>query len=267
MKAFAHHVVYEFRSGFRDKSQLLMNYLFPIVFFALVGGLMSKVNPLFTKTMLAAMTIFALMSSSLLSLPSALVTARESGLLRSYRINGVPAWAALAAPSLANIVHMAIVTAFFAIAGKLAFGAPLPSSWPSFVLAWLLVTAAISGLGTLIGAISNSGRAAILVSQLFFIPSIMLGGLMMPPDILPPGLAAASKLFPATHAMIAFAGGRGGPGVESAGLALAVLAIGALASIAAAMVLYEWDPKNERPPARKLLGLVALAPYVAALFI
>jgi ABC-2 type transport system permease protein len=261
MKAFAHHVVYEFRSGLRDKSRLLMNYLFPLVFFALVGGLMSKVNPFFGKTMLAAMTVFALMSSSLLSLPSALVTAKESGLLRSYRINGVPAWAALAAEPIANLVHMAIVTALFAIAGKLAFGAPMPSSWPSFILAWFVAAAAISGLGTLIGAISSSSRAALLAAQLFFIPSIILGGLMMPSEILPPALATASKLFPATHAMRAFAGG------PLFGQALGALALGALLSFAAAIVLYEWDPKNGRAPARKLLGLIALVPFAATLFL
>jgi ABC-2 type transport system permease protein len=261
MRAFAHHAVYEFRSGFRDKGALLMTYLFPLVFFALVGGLMSKINPLFGKTMLAAMTVFALMSSALLSLPSAFVTARESGLLRSYRINGVPAWAALAAPSLANLAHLILVTAVFAIAGSLAFGASLPESWPAFIGAWLVVVAAMSGLGSLIGAIAGSGKAAILLSQLFFVPSIILGGLMMPADILPPAFAKASNIFPATHAMRAFAGGGG------SGEALIALALGAILSFAAALAIYDWDPKGGRAGARKLLGLIALAPYAATMLL
>jgi ABC-2 type transport system permease protein len=260
MKAFAHHAVYEFRSGFRDRGELLMTYLFPLVFFALVGGLMSKVNPLFGRTMLAAMTVFALMSSALLSLPSTLVTARESGLLRSYRINGVPAWAALAAPCLANLAHMIIITTVFAAAGSLAFGASLPESWPAFIAAWLIVVASMSGLGCLIGAIASTSRTAILLSQLFFVPSIILGGLMMPADILPPALATASRIFPATHAMRAFARGPG------SAQALIVLALGAILSFAISLAIYEWDPKGGGRGARKLLGLLALAPYAATLF-
>jgi ABC-2 type transport system permease protein len=261
MKAFIHHLVYEFRAGLRDRSQLLMNYLFPLVFFALMGGLMTRVNPGFGATMLPAMSVFALMCTTLLSLPSSLVAARDSGLLRSYRINGVPSWAALAAPQLANLVHMAIVTAIIVLAGRFAFKATLPASWPAFILAWLAAALSLAGLGSLIASVASSSRAAILASQLVFIPSILLGGLMMPASILPAGLAKVSVIFPATHAMRAFAGGQTG------NLSLLFLAAGAVLSFAAALFLYEWDPKNGRPAARKALGLVALAPYaLAALF-
>ncbi len=49
MSAFIHHLAYDFRTGIRDRSKLLMFYLFPLVFFALMGGLMSSVNPGFTN--------------------------------------------------------------------------------------------------------------------------------------------------------------------------------------------------------------------------
>ena len=32
MNAFGHHLTYEFRTGLRDRSMLLMNYLFPLFF-------------------------------------------------------------------------------------------------------------------------------------------------------------------------------------------------------------------------------------------
>jgi ABC-2 type transport system permease protein len=259
MNAFAHQVVYEFRSGLRDRSHLLMNYLFPLLFFALMGGLMTRVNPFFGQTMIPAMALFALMCSSLLSMPSDLVTARDSGLLRSYRINGVPAWAALAAPPLANLLHMALVTLVIAIAGALAFSAALPADWGRFALAWLAAYAALAGLGALIATLASSSRAAILISQLFYIPSIILGGLMMPASVLPEGLARLSRIFPASHAMLAFAGGSG------SWAALVILGLGAVLSFAVALGLYEWDQKNARPATRKLLALVAFAPYLVSL--
>ncbi len=261
MIAFFYHVGCEFRAGLRDRSLLLMNYLFPLLFFALMGALMTKVNPLFKNTMIPAMSLFALMCSTLLSMPGTLVTARDSGLLRSYRINGVPAWAALAAPPAANLLHMAIATAIIAAAGNLAFGAPLPSDWPGFILAWLVSYAALSGLGALIGTVASSSRAAILVSQLVYIPSIMLGGLMMPANVLPDGLSTLAKLFPASHVMRSFAGGK--PGTVS----LLLLAAGAFLAFGMAMFLYEWDQKNSRSPALKVLAFAAFVPYIASMFL
>lgn len=261
MKAFAHHLVYEFRGGIRDKSQLLMNYLFPLVFSALVGGLMTRINPGFGKVMLSAMVIFAFMSSTLIAMPSAFVASRNAGLLRSYRINGVPSWAALAAPALATLAHMSLFTGIVAVLGKLAFGASLPADWLHFGLVWLVAALAIAGLGTLIAAMAPSERAAVLEAQLIFIPSMIVSGLMMPTSILPPGLAKLAEILPATHAMRAFAGGPGST------LSLGLLALGAVLSFTAALMLYEWDPHNGRPAARKLLGLAALLPYAATLLI
>jgi ABC-2 type transport system permease protein len=258
MKAFIHHIVYEFRAGLRDRSQLLMNYLFPLVFFALMGGLMSGINPGFRATLIPAMALFALMCAFFLSYPAGMVAARDSGLLRSYRINGVPGWAAMIVPPLANLLHMIMVTVIIAVAGRLAFRAALPSDWLRFAAVWLAAAAALSGLGAVIAAVASSSRAAVLISQLAYIPSIVLGGLMMPASVLPGGLARLARIFPASHAMSAFAGGPG------SGRAVAILAAGALLSYGVALSLYEWDPKSGRPAGRKLLGLLALAPYAAA---
>lgn len=67
MKAFLHHLAHEFETVIRDKPKLLLFYLFPLVFFALVGGFMTTVNPFFKESMLSAMLLFAFISAALLS--------------------------------------------------------------------------------------------------------------------------------------------------------------------------------------------------------
>lgn len=259
MSAFSHHLGYEFKAAIRDRSHLFMNYLFPLAFFALVGAFMPRLDPSFAGRVVPAMAVFALMCSYLLLLPSNLVDARESGLLRSYRICGVPAQAAIAAPALSALGHMAIVTLLIAAAAAAAMGAPMPPNAAYFGLAWLASAAATAGLGALIGVVSSSGRMATLVAQCVYIPSIMLGGLMMPPGALPPSLERIALLLPATHAMRAFAGGPG------AAVSLAALAVGSVLAFALALGLFEWDGANARPSARKLLGLAALLPYAATM--
>lgn len=90
MKAFAMHLGFEFRFGIRNKTLLLMNYLFPLGLYALLGSLMGEINPGFLTTVIPAMSLFAIMSGALLGMPDTLVNARNAGIFRSYKINGVP---------------------------------------------------------------------------------------------------------------------------------------------------------------------------------
>ena len=259
MNAFAHHLRYEFNGGLRDKSHLFMNYLFPLLFFVLVGAFMTRLDSSFKDRLVPAMAIFAVMCSYLLSMPSGLVTARDAGVLRSYRINGVPARAALAAPALANLGHMALVTLVVMGLSTAAFGAPLPKNVVGFALPWMAMTASFAGLGALIAVLSSSARAATLIAQCVYLPSIILGGLMTPAGALPPALERFSLLLPARHAMRAFAGGAGSL------TSLAALVLSAIVSFGLAAYLLEWDGRNACHGARKFLALLAFAPYAAAM--
>ena len=90
MRAFLHHFAFEFRSGIRNKQLLLMNYLFPLGFYLMMGFIMPGINPPFREVLVPAMVVFSALSSTLLGIPDPLVNARENGIFRSYKINGVP---------------------------------------------------------------------------------------------------------------------------------------------------------------------------------
>jgi ABC-2 type transport system permease protein len=264
VSAFIHHLVYDFRTGIRDRSKLLMFYLFPLVFFALMGGLMSSVNPGFTQVIVPGMVLFAFMCSTLLNLPSVLVNAREAGVFRSYRINGVPASSILGIPVISTAVHMIIIAVIVSVAGGGVFGGTLPASIPGFILAALLTFAAFAGIGVLIGVAAGNATATILVSQLIYIPSIVLGGFMMPTRMFPAVLQRLSLLLPATHAMRLFAGMAMPGGTEIPWLSIGVLSSSVVLSFGLAALLFEWDTRAAAPSRRAWLAVLALAPYAIA---
>ena len=264
MNAFAHHLAYEFRTGIRDRSKLLMYYLFPLVFFALAGGLLASVNPDFKQAMLPAMALFAFMCSTLLTLPALLVGARESGVFRSYRINGVPSASILSIPVIGTSVHMAIVAVIISIAGARLYGGTSPANIAGFVAAGILSYAAFAGIGILIGVASGNSTVSTLVGQLIYIPSIILGGLTVPLSVLPPGLQRLSLLLPASHCMRVF-NGLGMPG--SAGtpwISIAVLASSVVASFALSVLLFEWDARASQPSRKAWAALLAILPFAVA---
>jgi len=268
MNAFANHFSFEFRTGIRDKTLLLMNYLFPIGLYIMLGLLMKELNPPFVETMIPAFIIIAIMSGTVLSLPNPLVSAREAGIFRSYKINGVPAISILTIPALTTVSHMVVVAAVVTATAPLVFGAPTPVSWPGFILFFLLTAFAHAGFGMLISVISSSSRAVVLWSQLIFLPSMMIGGLMIPYDMLPDALGKIALLLPATYAMNVFQGFAQNQVTALYPLwSVIILLAGGILSFILANHLFCWDSRNKARRGHPALASLALLPYILGMIL
>ena len=268
MNAFAIHFGFEFKAGLRNATAMLMNYLFPLGFYVLMGIVFSQIVPTFKDTMIAAMLIIAAMSSNLLGLPDPLVTSREAGIYRSFKINGVPAVSILAIPVFSAMIHSLIVAAIIAMTAPLVFKATPPTSWGMLVLIALLTIFTFGAIGALIGVASPSSRATVLWTQLIFLPSMLLGGLMIPISVLPEAVRPFAALLPSSHAMQAFSGlAFGQETVFDPVRSAIILASSAILAFGLAIYLFNWDSRNASRRGHPLLALLAAAPYVVGLFI
>jgi len=245
-----------------------MNSLFPLGFYAMMGLVMAEINPDFVETMIPAMVVFAILAATMLGLPDPLVTAREAGIFRSYKINGVPAISILVIPALTTILLTAVVSAIITATASLFFDAPPPVSWPGFLVTFLATAFSCAGLGVLIGVISPSSRMTVLWSQLIFLPSMLLGGMMLPYSMLPEAMGKVSQLLPATQAMNAFRGLAQGltADFDPWGSLIVLLASGVLA-FALAIYLFNWDRRNTTQRGHPLLALLALLPYAVGMIL
>lgn len=265
MTAFVNHFAFEFKTGLRNSTLLLMNYLFPLGFYAMMGLVMTKINPMFAETMIPAMVVFTALVSTLLGFPGPLVESREAGIFRSYKINGVPALSILTVPALTTIFHVLIVSVIIALTGVPFFDGLAPESWGAFALVTLVVVFSSAGLGALIGVIAQDARSVVLWSQLIFLPSMLLGGLMMPLDILPESVQPVSMLLPATHAMQSFLGfAYGQETLVDPTISILVLLSGGVIALGLAIYLFNWDSRNETRRGHPLMALLALMPYVVS---
>jgi ABC-2 type transport system permease protein len=258
MTAFVNHFAFEFKTGLRNPTMLMLNYTFPLGFYAMMGLVMTAINPLFSQSMVPAMVIFATMAAAILGLPSPLVESRDAGIYRSFKINGVPAPSILAIPALSTVIHVLIVSAIITITGPLLFKGLAPANWPVFALLTLLTAFTCAGLGALIGVISANARATVLWSQLIFLPSMLIGGVMMPLSVLPAGAQ-----LPPAHAMEAFLGLAYNQATTWDPIrAVIVLLTSGLLAFGLAIYLFNWDTQNSARRGHPLLALLALVPYV-----
>jgi ABC-2 type transport system permease protein len=263
MTAFINHFAFEFRTGIRNKQLLLMNYLFPLGFYLMMGFVMAGINPLFLDSMTPAMVVFAVLAATLLGIPDPLVNARENGIFRSYKINGIPSFSILVIPALTTMLHLVIVAAVITGTASLLFDAPAPLNWPGYVLVFAAFAFVMAGISVLIGVVSPNSRVTVLYSQVFFIPSILLAGMMFPYEMLPTVVAKIAQLLPATQAMNAFKGlAMGGAADFNPWLSIAVLFVSGILAFGLAAYLFSWDRRNATRRGHPLLALLCFLPYI-----
>jgi ABC-2 type transport system permease protein len=269
MTAFVQHFTFEFKTGLRNTTLLFMNYLFPLGVYAIMGLVMTQVNPIFTDTLLPAMIIFVILGSTILGLPSPLVEAREAGIYRSFKINGVPAISIIAIPVLTTAFHALIAAVIVALTAVPLFGGVAPTHWLPVVGIAVLMAFTCSAIGALIGVVSANNRVTTLLSQLIFLPSMLIGGMMMPLSILPKSVRLFAGLLPTAHAMQALEGlayGKFNTAFDPTVSVLILLTSGLLA-FGLAIYLFNWDSRNQTRRGHPLMALAVLVPYLVGMLL
>lgn len=262
MRGLAIHFGLEFRAGVRNATAMLLFYLFPLGFYLAMGLVMVEINPDFADIMIPALVIVTVMAGTVLGLPGQLVEAREAGIHRSFEVNGIGSDPILGIPVLAAAVHVVIASLVIAVSAGPLFGASAPVDWIAFVLTMIVTTFAFGSIAALIGVVSSSSRATVLWSQLVFLPSMLVGGLMIDLTLLPESMLPVAQLLPSTYAMQAFLG----TAFETETLlpvapSLLVLAVGGLVAGALARMLYAWDPRNQTRQLAAWLALLSIIPF------
>ena len=122
--------------------------------------------------------------------------------------------------------------------------------------------------GVLIGVISPSSRMTVLWSQIVFLPSMLLGGLMLPYKMLPAIAGKAAQLLPATQAMNAFNGlAMGKVAAFSPWGSVIMLFVSGVLGFGLAVYLFSWDSRNTTRRGHPLLALLVLLPYALGIFL
>ncbi len=268
MNGYTFHLTYDFKTGLRDKSLMLMNYLFPLAFLAMAGLFMAQINPFFTELMVPGMVVFAVMSSALLNLSSTMITEREAGIYRSYRVNGVRAVSLVTIPVAGHLIHAFLVSVIITVLSILVFGGTAPVHWGWFFLVFILVSLSLSTFGLLIGIVSPSQRAGLLFAQGFYIPSVVLSGIMVPQDMIPENLNFLVSLLPATHGIRGFEAFAMESSVSTyaGAVSLAVLAASILVNLVLCLKLFQWEDKSEVKP-KRFMALIACVPFILSIVI
>lgn len=79
----------------------------------------------------------------------------------------------------------------------ISFDAALPTNFPLYFISLAIFIVVSLSIGCILGLIVKNQAKLTMVSQIIFLPSIMLSGIMFPIDLLPNIFELAGKVFPA----------------------------------------------------------------------
>jgi len=201
MKAILYSIWLQWKLDFRNKSMLTSYYVLPIAFFLIVGAIYKEVNPSYANSIIPSMNVLAISIAAYLGTPGPLNTFFNSESKKTYIVGNIDLKVILLSTFVSAFTHISIIGGGIIMLSPILFDAVLPvDMW--MYLGWLALSITISIIiGMIIGISTKNNSSMTMVSQLAFLPTMLLAGIILPASILPNILQDFSKILPATYSI------------------------------------------------------------------
>ncbi|WP_310602441.1 ABC transporter permease [Anaerosporobacter sp.] len=198
MSAFLYGVALQWKLDIRSKTMLITCYLVPLMFFAFMGGIFTSINPEAHHTIIQSMTVFGVSMGALIGLPPPLVEIYGGNIKNVYKVNGVPLFLGVVTHVISAFIHLFMMSIIILVVAPITFNATIPKNLPVYVGSLIVFIATTLSIGSALGVLVKNISKLTMISQIVFLPSIMLSGIMFPIEMLPKGFEEVGKVLPAT---------------------------------------------------------------------
>ena len=250
------------RLAIRNRAFLFFSLIMPIAFLFIYAELFGRGNRQAVPYLLAEVLALTVMGS-FWGLSVQLVTFREQGILRRFRVTPVGASAMLASSLLSNyfLTLPTIVIEFFL--SRWVFHMSGFGNLTSIFVLVTLGTISFASLGLIVASVTNTMQETQIINQIIWFIFLFISGATIPFPILPGMVQAVAVFLPATYlvsglqrAMIDHAA------ITTLGTYMASLVGCALIAFLVAAQLFRWDPEAKAPRRAKLWAMAAIVPFL-----
>ena len=241
---------------YRNRMALLYSYLFPLIFLLAFWVLYRHESVTLARHMGELLTV-SVLGGACFGLPTTMVSERERGVWRRYRLAPVST-ATLVTSTIAARYVILITAGLLQLGVALAVGMPMPRHPLDLFIVFTFVSFAFIGLGLVMAMMADNVPAVQALGQCIFLPMLIIGGIAVPLASLPDWAQHVSEFFPGRYAVEAFQACVVGAGLGAIGFdLLALLIIGIGGSVAGAK-MFRWDAQ-QRFAARTGKAWIAVA--------
>ncbi len=262
MSGMWQHFRLTLRLHFRNRMALFYGYLFPVVFLVAFWVLYRYDQVPLIRHLGALLTI-SVLGGACFGLPTTLVSERERGVWRRYRLSPLSIGGFVTSTVLARYV-LVVTAGLLQLVLAVGLGMPWPAHLAELLVAFTFVAFAFLGLGLVMATLADNVPAVQALGQCIFLPMLIIGGVAVPLTALPGWAQHVSAFFPGRYAVEAIQATTTGGGLGEAGFALfALVLIGAAGCLAGAK-MFRWDvQQGRRVSGHKLWVVLALAAWLA----
>jgi ABC-2 type transport system permease protein len=249
------------RLALRNRAFFFFSLAMPLIF--LVGAVVFfGRRQVWVGYILGAMLTTTVMGS-FWGLSVQLVTFREQGILRRFRLPPVGAGPMLASSILSNYFMALPVVAFEILVCRWLLHM---QSWGNLWAIFVLVTigsATFSSLGLIVASVTNTMQETQMINNLIWMAFLFLSGATIPLAVFPQWMQRVALFIPAQYLAT---------GLESAATKaatpwevledFAALALGFWVAFEVSRQLFRWEPEAKVPRHAKLWAAAALIPFL-----
>jgi ABC-2 type transport system permease protein len=250
------------RLALRNRAFIFFSLVFPMIFLFLFLGFFARGNTAAVPYMLASVLALTVMGS-FWGLSVQLVTFREQGILRRFRLAPVGPGSMLVSSILSNyFMTMPTVVLEFVIARWIFH----MQGWGNLLGVWILVSLGIvtfASLGLIVASVTNTMQETQVINQILWWAFLFFSGATLPLPLLPAWLQSFSLFLPATYLVV----GLERVMVLKAGALqiipeLVALAVCAAIAFVVSQQLFRWEPEAKVPRRAKLWAASTIIPFL-----
>jgi ABC-2 type transport system permease protein len=250
------------RLAMRNRAFLFFSLIMPLAFLFIYAGIFGRGNSQAMPYLLAEVLALTVMGS-FWGLSVQLVTFREQGILRRFRVAPISAAEMLASSIISNyILTIPTVIIEFYLSRQVFHMTGMGNLVGVFVLVTLGI-ATFATLGLVIASVTNTMQETQIINQIIWFAFLFLSGVTVPLPILPKLVQKFSYFLPATYlvsglqqSMVDHAG------LSELGLDLASMFGCTVIAFLVSTQLFRWEPEAKVPRRAKLWAAAAVIPFL-----
>ena len=250
------------RLAMRNRAFLFFSLIMPLAFLFIYAGIFGRGNSQAMPYLLAEVLALTVMGS-FWGLSVQLVTFREQGILRRFRLAPIGAAEMLASSIISNyILTIPTVVIEFYLSRQIFHMSSMGNLVGVFVLVTLGI-ATFATLGLVIASVTNTMQETQIINQIIWFAFLFLSGVTVPLPILPKLVQKVSYFLPATYLVSGLQQSMvDNAAISDLGLDLASMLGCTLIAFVVATQLFRWEPEAKAPRRAKLWAAAAVIPFL-----
>jgi len=250
------------RITLRNKAFLFFSLIMPMAFFFLYGSVLAKGEVTKVRYLLGPVISMSVMGT-FWGLSLQLVTWREQGILRRFRLAPVPSAAMIGSSILANLVLILPTVFLELLLARFLYHVTTFGNVAGILVMALVGIGAFASLGLIVASVTNTVQETQIINQLLWFLLIFLSGATIPVPVLPRAAQHLALFLPATYlvnglqqAMVYSAS------LFSLGAEIGSLVAWGVLAFSIASLLFRWEPEAKLPRNAKLWAASTILPFL-----